>query len=179
MNPLSRQLHWENWRWHLVQNYSVSFCIFCVSVVFRDLQWFVTNKTAVTSCSLVTSWMVTKILIHISTTTLLGTSRAVLLNPFSIICGALQVRNIDKVKPAGVSHPALYCTGASQGKYGWVMRVILVMLKKIKHNINCAQKYRVRNRRNYFSLIWFKDFKISALMKEFVLSLELLFNNGI
>lgn len=123
--------------------------------------------------------MVTKILIHISTTTLLGTSIAVLLNSFSIICGALQVRNINKVKPAGVSHPVLYCTGASQEKYGLVMRVILVRWKKLKHNINCAQKYRVRNRKNYFRLIRFKDFKISVLMKEFVLSLELLFNNGI
>lgn len=45
---------------------------------------------------------------------LLGTSIAVLLN--SLACGALQVGNINKVKPAGVPHPALYCTGASQEK---------------------------------------------------------------
>lgn len=124
MNPLSRQLHWKNWRGHLVKYYSVSFWEFCVLVVLHDFHWFITNNVAATSCSLVTSWMVTGILIHISTTALLGTSIAVLLNSFSIICGALKVRNINKVKAAGVPHPALYCTGASQEKYGWVMRII-------------------------------------------------------
>lgn len=91
-----------------------------------------------------------KILIHISTTTVLGTSIAVLLNSFSIICDALQVRKINKVKPAGMSQPLLYCSGASQEKYGWVMGVILVMLKKLKNNINCAPKIPGKEQKKLF-----------------------------
>lgn len=61
--------------------------------------------------------MATKILIRISITTLLGTSIAVLFITFSITCVVLQVRNTIKVKTAGGSHPALYCTGVSHEEY--------------------------------------------------------------